>query len=147
MSELGYDQSFKLIDLKLALGYLSALIAGGLYLADKKYKFNDIYGITVTCVIVYGIISLILVYFTSGKYKNNKYIGYNDSKQKVAISTWTKGFEPVYYMRFSLNDDNRQTSETQIKFNEVFDGLGYLNQSKWSSLMKKEIEKLHKKKI
>lgn len=145
---MGYEQSFTLSDLKLALGYLTVAISVALFAMDKKFSFKDTYYITVTSILVYFIISAVLLYLTSSKkYKNNKFIGYNDNKQKVLVAAWTSKYDPIYNMELVLNDDQRRSVSTQIEFSKFFDSHGYFKRDAFISLIKNDLKSLEKKDI
>ncbi|KAK6201539.1 signal peptidase complex subunit 2 [Scheffersomyces amazonensis] len=138
LTELGYDQSFKLIDTKLALGSVTVVIAGLLFLVDKKYEFNESYNITVISILLYAIFSGILLYLNR-VYKDVKYIGYNSKGEKITIAGWTKKFDPIYYTKITLND--KTTIESQLEFKKFFDTLGYFNREAFVTVLKGQITK------
>ena len=43
LQQLGYEESFAITDLKLGLGLSTVVVAGLLFLADKKYEFCLLY--------------------------------------------------------------------------------------------------------
>lgn len=145
LGKLGYAQSFTLTDLKLALGYMTIAIAGGLFYLDKKFEFKDAYNFTVAGIVVYFIISGIHLFFTSGKFKNNKYVGYNDSKEKILISSWTNKYEPTYHYKIVINDDESRAITSQFPFTSVFDSFGYYKSDLTTEILQKELEKFGKK--
>ncbi|KAM9886554.1 hypothetical protein OXX79_014115, partial [Metschnikowia pulcherrima] len=51
--QLGYEQTFTLIDIKLALGLSTVAIAGGLYYLEKKVPFKDSYYMIMASIAVY----------------------------------------------------------------------------------------------
>lgn len=141
MAELGYEQSFTLIDTKLALGYGTVAIAGILFYMDKKLPFKDTYYCIVVCVVLYAIISAILYYYTSGPEKNNKYVGYNDGKQKIAVHTWTSKYDPIYNVKIVLNDNIESAILVDIPFTKFYDAFGFYNQGAFTELITKAMEK------
>lgn len=137
--ELGYSESFALTDTKLALGYLTVLIAGLIFLGDKKYEFNEIYYITAFLVVLYSIISLILMYFTSHKkYKNVKFVGYNDDNNKIVVVTWTEKYDPIYNVEIRIDDD-KQIKKFKLEFAKFFDAFGYYKRDEFIKLIKEQI--------
>lgn len=141
MERLGYRQSFALIDLKIALGYLTVAIAGFLFYLDKKMSFADTYYIIAGAVATYFVVSSVLYFFTSGpKYKNNKYIGHK-GLQKVAVFTWTKGYEPVYHVKVVTDDKFDGAVEKEVSFTEMFDAFGFLNEEAALAQLSKIVEK------
>jgi len=143
---LGYTQSFSLIDTKLALGYLTVVIAGLLYVVDKKFGFEKTYNVTVLSVILYFLISAILFYLSSTtKYKNVKYIGYDEKNQKILVATWTEKYDPIYHLKIRFNDEESSSIVTSFEFMKVFDAFGYYKQDELTRMLKNELEKIDKK--
>lgn len=142
MEALGYEQSFTLIDIKLALGYLTVAIAGLLFYLDKKFSFKETYYVIAGCVVVYFILSSILYFFTSTpKYKNNKFVGYNESKQKIEVFTWTSKYDPIYNVKIVIDDNDASATVTEFPFMKMFDAFGYYNQDAAVALFKQVLQK------
>lgn len=119
-----------------------------LFYIDKKFGFKEAYFLTVLIIGLYFLVSGVLLFFTSStKYKNNKFIGLNDSNQKISVSTWTYKCEPLYNIKITLNDDENVSLETKIEFMKVFDSFGYYKQDETTTFLKKELEKLNKKSL
>ena len=143
---LGYTQSFTLIDTKIAIGLVSVAIAGGLYLADKKYGFEATYSLTVASIVVYGLLNAVHWYLSNSLgYKNVKYIGHDDRGRKVTVKGWTESFNPLYH--FIVSVDGRPPVEGSFEFMKVFDGLGYFKEEQLTQVLGKELEKVNKKGI
>ncbi|CAI5759660.1 unnamed protein product [Candida verbasci] len=140
-SQFNYEESFKLKDLKLGLGLIQVLIAGLLFLADRKFQFHDIFTITVISCLLYGGINAVL-YIINYKFKNVKYVGLNKS-DKLVIKTWSTKYDPIYNITIIKND--KETTTTQIPYNKIFDVLGLFNRDEFSKLIKLELGKLGKK--
>lgn len=138
LSELGYDESFKLIDTKLALGYSTVIIAGLLYYIDKKYSFQEAYNVTAISVVVYFLISGILSYLKWTN-KDVKYVGYTPKGRKITISGWTENYDAIYKTRIVI--DNQSPVQADFEFGKFFDILGYFNRDAFLALLKMEIEK------
>lgn len=144
LGELGFSQSFTLIDAKLALGVSTVLISAALFVADKKLGFEKTFTLTVVAVVLYFTLSALQLYLTSSKsYKNNKFVGYNDKKEKIAVYTWTTKFDPVYHVKIVLNDKESVTSK--IEFAKVFDAFGYYKPDNTTALFRTELANLAKK--
>lgn len=108
---------------------------------DKKLSFKDTYYYVIACVVLYGIISAILYYYTSGPQKNNKYIGFNDSKQRILVDTWTSKYDPIYHVKIVLNDDVDSAILVTIPFTKFYDAFGFYNQGEFTALIKEALEK------
>lgn len=144
LSELGYDESFKLIDTKLALGYSTVIIAGLLYYIDKKYTFQESFNVTALSIVAYFLISGVLSYLKWTN-KDVKYVGYTPKGKKISISGWTEKFDSVYKTKIVLNGDDKNAVFADLEFSKLFDILGYFSRDGLLSLLKKEISKIEKK--
>lgn len=139
MSALGYEQSFTLIDLKIALGYLTVAIAGFLFYLDKKYTFKDTYYVVAAAVVMYFLLSGALYFFTSSpQYKDNKFVGVNDKKEKIEVFAWTSKYDPIYNVKIITKG---RTTEVALPFNKMFDAFGYYNQDATTTLFKEALSK------
>ncbi|KAI5965637.1 SPC2 [Candida pseudojiufengensis] len=138
LQNLGYEESFKIIDLKLGLGTITVVIAGLLFLADKKFKFKDIYNITLISCVVYGIVNAAL-FLINLKYKNVKYIGYNKKGGIITIASEIKKYEPNYYVTITIDD--KAPNKTVIPFNKFFDIIGFFNRDEFLKLLSSDINK------
>lgn len=144
MSELGYTQSFAFTDSQLAIGLLTVLLAGILFLLDKKYEFDEIYALTVVLVVLYFTLSSILYYFKSAKkYKDVKYVGYDDKGNKMTIKSYSPKFKPLYKVTLILGDNLKET-EFEISFLELFDAFGHFRQDELTARIRKETAQLQK---
>ncbi|KAI3403400.1 SPC2 [Candida oxycetoniae] len=142
LQQLGFEESFMLTDLKLGLGLVTVVIAGLLFLADKRYEFKNIYGATVVSCVLYAVLNGVLL-IINRKYKNVKYIGYDSKGNKLTVASTTGKYDPNYRVTVALND--KQSSQSSIPFNKYFDLIGYLNREEFTKLLAKEVNKLGKK--
>ncbi|KHC77373.1 hypothetical protein MGS_03304 [Candida albicans P78042] len=139
--QLGYNESFTLIDLKLGLGLSTVVIAGLLFLVDKKYAWKDSYNLTVIACVLYGIISGVL-YLVNFFNKNVKYIGYDNKGNKLSVATSSNKLDPIYNVTISLND---RLVNAAFGFNKFFDVVGFFNRDAFTKLVENELNKLNKK--
>ncbi|ODV77738.1 uncharacterized protein CANTADRAFT_91201 [Suhomyces tanzawaensis NRRL Y-17324] len=146
LSEFGYDESFLLVDTKLALGYLTVIIAGLLYYLDKKYSFQELYYVNLVAVVVYFLISGALL-LINRRNKDVKYVGKTSKGEKIVISGWTDKFAPEYNIRVVVNGNEKNAAQTALEFKSFFDIIGYFNRDEFAKLLKVEIEKAGKKSI
>ena len=115
-------------------------------MVDKKFGFEKTYNATVISVILYFLISAILLYLTSTKkYKDVKYIGYDESNYKILVATWTQKYDPIYHLKIRFNDDENSPIDISFEFMKVFDAFGYYKQDELTRLLKNELEKVNKK--
>ncbi|ABN66300.2 predicted protein [Scheffersomyces stipitis CBS 6054] len=143
---LGYEESFKLVDTKIALGLSTVAIAGGLFAIDKKYDFKESYWITVAALAVYFVISLVML-VVNNQNKNVKYIGYSSKGKKITIAAWTTKYDPIYHVKVTFNDDPKSTTTAELPFAKFFDLTGYFSRNAFSKLLSSHIEKIEKKDI
>lgn len=125
---LGYTESFKLIDIKLIVGYLSVGAAGLMYYLDKKFK-NDFSNSTYLFYIqllVGTFFTLQSIWFLISKFveKNIKYIGVKKGKT-IKVSTSVKSKTDPNY-QITINIDGKGHSLT-IPFKDIFFDDGYLS--------------------
>jgi signal peptidase complex subunit 2 len=137
MGALGYTQEFGLVDLKIALGYLSALIAAAVYFADKKYGFAATYWWTVAGVVAYFALSAAL-WVVATRFRDVKYVGRADDGTRVTVATWTEKYTPVYRYRVSVGG---RTQSGGFDFTKLFDGLGYYKEEELTRLLRHELGK------
>ncbi|EGW30696.1 uncharacterized protein SPAPADRAFT_51908 [Spathaspora passalidarum NRRL Y-27907] len=146
MQQFGYEESFALIDIKLGLGVATVVIAGLLFLVDKKFTFKESYNITVISIVLYGFCSGLL-YLLNFLNKNVKYTGYNKKGRKVTIATWTANkFDPIYHISVTFGD-RKQRVVTSFEFTKFFDVIGFFNRDKFIELLGNEFEKVDKKSL
>lgn len=124
-ASLGYTESFTLTDTKLALGYITVLLAGGLYLAEKKFENNFsnslYYNLQAILVGVFIIVNSTLWVFTKFILKKIKYTGINQKGEKIQVSTWCESnTEPVYQVEIT------GVKQFQIDLTKVFNQDGFL---------------------
>lgn len=142
MEQLGYEQSFTFSDIKLALGYSTVGIAAFLFYLDKKFTFNETYYVVAGLVALYGVISLVMYYLNScAQYKNITYVGYNKSKKKIAVHTWSTKYDPIYNVKIVIEDKAEGATEGAIPFSKFFDEFGYLNRDEFAKLVSATREK------
>ncbi|EGV61608.1 signal peptidase complex subunit spc2 [Yamadazyma tenuis] len=143
---LGYSESFKLTDIKLALGVLTVLLSGGLFLIEKKIPFNESFTLTVLILAVYFAISGVLFFLTNSKrFKNIKYVGFNDNNEQITIVTSSPKYEPVYNIELRFGEERQQSVKTHIEFMKIFDNFSMFQPELLKQLLSKEIEKVGKK--
>lgn len=140
--KLGYDQDFGLIDIKLALGYLTVAIAGFLFYLEKNYPFKDTKLIIGGSIALYGLICLVMMYLNRGsQYKDNKYIGTKNG-QKIHVFTLTESqFSPIYNVKVVFDEKFDGAVEDKIPFTKVFDTFGFLIEDEFKTHLEKILEK------
>ncbi|ODQ77381.1 hypothetical protein BABINDRAFT_169249 [Babjeviella inositovora NRRL Y-12698] len=126
MGHIGYEQDFSIVDRKLAVGYVTGIMAAAVFLLDKKLGFKASYNYVVLLLALYSVGMAYFYYFTSTVEKSIKYVGYDkkEAKDKVTISTEVKDkYEPVLTIEVNLND---KSVKQDVHFNKFFNETGYL---------------------
>lgn len=132
-ADLGYTESFKLIDIKLIIGYTSVVLAGLMYYIEKKFKndFNNLNYVFYLQLLVGSFFSIQAIWLIFSKFveKNIKYVGYNKENKVIKISTSTKNkTDPNYkIVVISDTDSSSQNNELVIPFNTIFYSDGFLS--------------------
>lgn len=140
--KLGYEQDFRLVDAKLALGYLTVAIAGFLYYLEKKFAFHETKLVIAGAILVYFIICGAMMFLSqNAQYKNNKYVGTLKGK-KVSVFTLTdSAYSPIYNVKIVFDDKLDGAVEEAIPFTKFFDLFGFLNESEFKAHVVKLLEK------
>lgn len=108
-------------------------------MVEKKFSFNESYNITVLTLAGYFILSAVLWYLSLSKnYKDIKYVGQDDSNNKITIVTRTPKYDPIYQLELRIGDKSVHTS---IEFMKLFDTFGTFQPDNLRELISKEIEK------
>ncbi|EMG47540.1 SPC2 Signal peptidase complex subunit 2 [Candida maltosa Xu316] len=139
--QFGYTESFTLTYLKLGLGLSTVVVAGLLFLVDKKYTWKESYNVTVLSCVIYGILSGIL-YLINFFNKNVKYIGYDKKGKKLTVAATSTKYDPIYNITITLEE---KSVSGALPFNKFFDVVGFFDRDAFGSLVKEELNKLNKK--
>lgn len=146
---LGYEQSFKLIDTKLCIGYSIAAVAGISFILDKKFGHNNVIQYQRILVVTYFVLSFIFWYFKKFIERSTLYIGKNNKDNTTIIFKRDyKEAVPIYKTVFILQDKQKQSKSSSIdlQVNKVFNENGYLQTELFFQWVKKQIEDIASKK-
>lgn len=146
---LGYEQSFKLIDTRLFIGYSIAIVAGISFILDKKFGHNDVIQYQRILVIAYFVLSFIFWYFKKFVEGSTLYIGKNNKDNTTIIFKRDyKEAVPIYKTVFILKDKQNQSKSSNIdlQINKVFNENGYLQTELFFQWVKKQVENMESKK-
>jgi hypothetical protein len=143
----GYTESFKLIDTKLALGYLSVALAALMYYIEKQYKndFTNKKYVSYLQILVAGFFIIQSIIFLFGKFveKNIKYTGAKKGKA-ITVSTFIKTkTDPIY--RITIKSDNI-SNEFSIPFKDIFFDDGFLSMDAFKTKIGEFFENIDKSK-
>ncbi|KAI9478011.1 MAG: signal peptidase complex subunit 2 [Benjaminiella poitrasii] len=109
--EQNFTQSHVHTDFKLAIGFVSCLIAGGAFLNEYKTSFNDALNTTTICVIVYWILQTILFAYSYFFEKNEIFVGHQKVDGKVAgtlkISAEFDKTSPIYKLTMHFTSQGK----------------------------------------
>ncbi|CCD24785.1 signal peptidase complex subunit SPC2 NDAI_0D04720 [Naumovozyma dairenensis CBS 421] len=127
LETLNYKESFKLIDIKLIIGYSIAAVAGTSFLLDKKLGHKNVIAYQEILVACYFFLSALLWYFKKYIEKSVTYTGqHSQNGSKIAISTSYEEAEPKYYVTFVKNDTKDEEFKRVLETTKVFNEAGYL---------------------
>lgn len=146
---LGYEQSFKLIDTKLFIGYSIATVAGISFILDKKFGHNNVIQCQRILVIIYFVLSFIFWYFKKFVEASTLYIGKNSKENTtIVFKREYKEAVPIYKTVFILKDQQNQSksSSVDLQVNKVFNEKGYLQTELFFQWVKKQVENMESKK-
>ncbi|PHH81305.1 hypothetical protein CDD82_1049 [Ophiocordyceps australis] len=126
LNSLKFRQSSYLVDVRLALGYSSIVIAAACGLWDYKFGFESTKLYTAVAVAVYTILDCALIFWLSEVEKGTVYQGYAPSGEQITIASSTKKNDPTYRLAISVKSPGGETSTFNIAkpFAEWFDETG-----------------------
>lgn len=139
---LNYEQSFKLIDTKLIIGYSIAVVAAISFLLDKKLKFEEALLYQKVLVGSYAILSAVFWYFNNYIEKGVKYTGYSKEKAIVVATKMTKY---DYNYQVTLRNEAGSVIKTTLPANTVFDEQGYLQTDLLFKWFEEKLDSFYKK--
>ena len=142
LSTLGYQESFILVDTKLALGYLSVLAAGGAFLLEKKLKFEEGLPYLKLLLLAYFILTSLSWLYQKFVIKNTIYTG-KKGKNVVTIGGEVDKYTPEYKLTITVKSEGRDVGSTQdvvLPFTSVFDKYGNLHEGELAAWIKDQLE-------
>lgn len=142
-SRLGYTQSFRLIDMKLAIGYSIAVVAGVSFILDKKMKFDEALTYQKLLVVAYMILSTVFWYFTKHIEKGVTFSG-SSGKDNITVVTKMKKYSSLYEV--AIEDKAGKTVNVELPVNKVFNAHGFLQQDLLFEWYKQQMKLLAEKK-
>ncbi|CUS20201.1 LAQU0S01e01266g1_1 [Lachancea quebecensis] len=139
---LNYEQSFKLIDTKLIIGYSIAIVAAISFLLDKKLRFEEALLYQKMLVGSYAILSAVFWYFNKYVEKGIKFTGH--SKEKT-ITVTTKMNKYDYNYQVTLGNEANSVVKATLPANTVFNEQGYLQTDILFKWFEEKLDSLYKK--
>ncbi|PHH62381.1 hypothetical protein CDD81_7177 [Ophiocordyceps australis] len=125
LNSLKFRQSNYLIDVRLALGYSSILIAAACGLWDYKFGFESTKLYTAIAVALYTILDCALIFWLSEVEKGTVYQGFAPSGEQITIASATKKNDPTYRLAITIKSRGEATTLDIAKpFAEWFDETG-----------------------
>ncbi|GAV52594.1 hypothetical protein ZYGR_0AG05850 [Zygosaccharomyces rouxii] len=140
-----FKQSFRLIDIKLVIGYGIAVVAAASFLLDKKFEFDEVLTYQKILVGSYMILSTVYWYFTKFVQKGITYEGVNKKGTSIAVKTFFENNEPLYHITFMTQGD--YDLKTALPVNKVFNEHGYLQTDLLYQWIGEQLTTLETKKV
>lgn len=147
LDTLEYNESFKLIDTKLIIGYTCVILSGLMYYIEKQYKDDflnsDYVKYTTILVALFFILEGIWYLFSIFFEKDIKYVGIKN-KKTLKVSTFTKSkTDPYYHMIFEIDGNSE---ELVVPFSELFFDDGFLSMDAFTKKISSLLESKDKSK-
>ncbi|QLG73119.1 hypothetical protein HG535_0E02030 [Zygotorulaspora mrakii] len=143
-AKLNYKQSFGLIDGKLSIGYLIAVVAAASFFLDKKFAYKEVVGYQTLLVGAYTILSIAFWYYTKYVEKGIKYIGIKKDGNRLYVKTDFEDGRPEYQVE--LKNGKGVELKIALPVNEVFNEAGYLQNNLFYQWVEKQVKNLETKK-
>nr|POF26216.1 signal peptidase complex subunit spc2 [Quercus suber] len=124
---LHFVQNNSKLDIRLAIGYVSVIIAGATFVADYKLGWEATKHWTLVAVVAYAILNTAFTYWMWAVEKGLVFEG-NIGAKKIVIYSKTKKHDPTYYLTVSsIDTPGASPSEWHIKapFTTWFTADGY----------------------
>lgn len=128
MIGLGYKESHKLVDTRLALGYLSAALAAGTFYIEKHYTFKEGFNYTAILVALYFFVVGLTILHSKFVEKNIIYRGSNKEGQFLEIRGKFNKNEPVYDLTITKKKDGKvEEIQRGLEYTVIYDKFGNLH--------------------
>ncbi|CAK1355450.1 hypothetical protein CB0940_00828 [Cercospora beticola] len=128
LRSLGFVQDNSKLDVRLALGYVSVVIAGATFVADYKLGWEATKIWTAVAVAAYALLSAAMTYWMWAVEKGLVFEGTRSGK-KISIFSRTKKHDPTYYLEIHAsslsNANDTSTREIKVPFTTWFTQDGY----------------------
>ncbi|POS85498.1 hypothetical protein EPUL_002127 [Erysiphe pulchra] len=129
LNSIKFQQSHRLCNVRLALGYAAISISAVTFFWDYKFGFDSTKVYTSIAVLLYTIINGILTYWMTFFEKDIIYVGTNPQGDKVQISSKITKNVPIYHLTITTYLKSQplkpQTQNLKKPFNEWFNKAGY----------------------
>ncbi|KAK4127188.1 hypothetical protein N657DRAFT_611577 [Parathielavia appendiculata] len=131
LNSLGFTQSHRLTDVRLALGYTAFALAAACFAWDYKFGFDSTKHLTAAAVALYTLLNGLLTLWVCYVERGTVYVGTAPSAaggETVRISTATKKNVPTYHVTVEVTGKGGkevvETVKVSRSFTEWFDGAG-----------------------
>ncbi|KAK0655574.1 microsomal signal peptidase 25 kDa subunit-domain-containing protein [Cercophora newfieldiana] len=138
LNSLKFQQSHRLTDVRLTLGFSALAIAGACLAWDYKFGFDSTKYYTAAAVALYSLLNGALTLWIFYVERGTIYEGTAPSGDKLRISTHSKKNEPVYNVTVEVVGKDGKKGETiEIKrpFTEWFDAAGHFVAAPFQSVL------------
>ncbi|CAG9944942.1 unnamed protein product [Clonostachys rosea f. rosea IK726] len=127
LNSIKFKQSHSMIDVRLALGYSSFLLAAACALWDYQFGWEATKLYTAVAVAIYTVLSGALTLWTWKVEQGTIYQGKAPSGDDLFIASETKKMEPVYRLKIAIQDKSTgkiKAFKISKPFSEFFDETG-----------------------
>ncbi|CAG7562898.1 unnamed protein product [Fusarium equiseti] len=126
LNSLKFEQSHRLTDVRLALGFSAFGIAAACFAWDYKLGHEATKHYTAAAVILYTLINTAMTLWIMFKEKDTIYEGASPSGEKVSIASSTKKNVPIYNLTVTVTDKNSKSNVYKVSkpFSDWFDETG-----------------------
>ncbi|KAL2178492.1 microsomal signal peptidase 25 kDa subunit-domain-containing protein [Thermothelomyces heterothallicus CBS 202.75] len=128
LNSIGFTQSHRLTDVRLALGYSAFALAAACFAWDYRYGFEATKYLTAAAVAAYALLNGVLTAWVLYVERGTVYVGTSrDGGETVRISTSTRKNVPEYFVTVEVTrkDGGREEIKFARSFTEWFDAAGH----------------------
>ncbi|KAK4545691.1 hypothetical protein LTR36_002645 [Oleoguttula mirabilis] len=121
---LQFRQDNTKLDVRLAIGYASVVIAAVTFTADYKLGWEATKGWTAVAVVAYALLNGAFTYWTWGVEKGCVFDGVKEGR-KISVASKTNKHEPTYYLTVTDSGSAASARQIQAPFTTWFTADGY----------------------
>ncbi|KAK0306843.1 signal peptidase complex subunit spc2 [Friedmanniomyces endolithicus] len=119
---LKFEQDNTKLDVRLAIGYASVIIAAATFAADYKLGWEATKTWTAVAVVAYALLNGAFTYWMWAVEKGCVFAGVREGK-KISVASKTKKHDPTYYL--TISSANSETRQITAPFTTWFTADGY----------------------
>jgi len=141
----GFQQDNTKLDVRLALGYVSVLIAAAIFAADYKLGWEATKQWTAVAVAAYAVLNMAFTYWMWGVERGVVCEGRTGEGKKISMASKTKKHDCTYYLTITREAGTKQV-QIQAPFTTWFTADGYFVTKPFQEWLAKNVDGLNKKK-